>query len=146
MIAGKNKHALVSAKKPKRKPPSTEPQSISNSCTPTQNHPDRPEDEQLGAASTGSAAENNQDSIPQNPPADGSATLNSGIKGIRQWQPNTSYTRNDKVQHNNQIWICRRSLVGKEFSGKCGPGDEKGYRFWKVDDLFGGDYTGEDTE
>jgi hypothetical protein len=48
---------------------------------------------------------------------------------IRPWAPYTSYTRNDHVAYEGRVWVCRRSHDG----GVGEPGDENGYRYWKVE-------------
>ena len=105
---GKNKHAYVSAKKPKHtthKPAQT--QSIDRS-----DQSDR------------QPAYRRDCSSPD-------------------WRPFTHYTRNDRIVHSGQVWLCRRSHLSRAehrqrqgFEPGDAPTEDKGHRYWRLDEQF----------
>ena len=160
MSSGKNKHALVSAKKPKSKTkskPKARTSSSSDISDIKDSSVDRTDPTDPSQPAFGSTAPPAQSADPLAAPdsVQAQASRSRLPQSLRDWTPSTPYTRNDTVRLVDKVWICRRSHDSRPERRK-GDGDEgnalvelRGYRFWKEDDRFLQDLedrTGEGSE
>lgn len=103
----KNKHEAVSAKKPKKKKTSRR-------------------NEATGTAQSTAESSLAEDSSANDEPLSSHPAI--AAEAASNWQSDgRQYTRNDRVQWNDQIWICRKSHISDE---KWDPG--RAYSLWKT--------------
>jgi hypothetical protein len=145
-MSGKNKHAGVSAKKPKSKSQAqSRPAAAGDALTTTST-------QDLSVSQDDQHTIEDTHTVPSREIASHRAEALASDKSIdfagtkRVWKPDTFYTRNDKILHHDAMYICRRSHLSEEVGAGSGPDEKKGYRCWKLDDEFGEQYTAEESD